>query len=270
MANTTGAGYGGGLRGGRAYELNTAGRVKGTSATVPYMGVALVGAKNLNLSIPKQRRLNHIDADRVAAADFLPPTEAASSNLTIAAKNIPLEAILTGNKARVIGEANSLGALTSNQGYEPLLGMYVYQESLDITSRLRRWNNILVARAKLIPMDGGFSDKESENNYDVLFTPSSTDLFGCTLTITADNETDEQYRTMMTEGLFALAAWIGDSYTDTFTFPVGYTPAKSAAKVAVYLNGVLQTAYEVTAGTTNIVFDTPPDANDDITVKWEY
>ena len=105
MANTTGMTYTGGLRGGSIFALNAAGRIKGTSVSVPYMGVKIVGGKVLNLSTPKQRRLNHVDGDRLAAADFLPPTEAASASFNLSADSMVMDAILTGNKTRVIGEA---------------------------------------------------------------------------------------------------------------------------------------------------------------------
>lgn len=271
MTATSGIGYAAGLRGGRVFELNTAGRIKGNSSTMPYMGIPVVSGKVLNLTIPKQRRINHVNADRVAAADFLPPVEAASASINVGADNMVLDALLTGNKTRAVGEATSIGALTSVQGFEPLLGLWLYQEMLDAKSRLRRWRNILAPRAKLIPMDAGMADKEVDGTYDVLFTPSSVDLFGNTLTITADNETDEQYRRVMTEGLLGLAAWIGDGYADVFTFPIGYTPAISVAKVAVYLNGTLQlvsTNYTVTP--TGITMIDIPEVGDDILVKWEY
>ena len=271
MADTSGIGYAAGLRGGRVYELNTAGRIKGNSSSVPYMGFPIIGGKVLNLTTPKQRRVNHVNADRVAAADFLPPTEAASAIINVGADNMVLDAVLTGNKTRSVGEAVSIGALTSTQGFEPLLGLMLYQEMLDARSRLRRWRNILVPRAKLIPTDAGMADKEVDGNYDVLFTPSSVDLFGVTLTNTADDETDEQYRRVMSEGLLGLAAWIGDGTTVVFTLPTGYSPALTTAKIAVFLNGVLQVVTtNYTATTSAVTMLIAPAIGDDLLIKWEY
>jgi len=269
MADTSGIQYAGGFRGGRIYELNAAGRIKGNSSTVPYMGIPIVGGKILNLTIPKQRRLNHIDADRVAAADFLPPTEAASAVINVGADNMGIDSVLTANKTRAVGEALSIGSLTSNQGFEPLVGLWMYQESLDAHSRLRRWRNFLVPRAKLIPMDAGMADREVDGTYDVLFTPSEVDLFGVPLTITADNETDEQYRRLMSEGVLAMAAWIGDGTVTEFTFPVGYTPAKTIGKVAVFVDGILKTT-GITVTTTDVTFTIAPIVGADILIKWEF
>jgi hypothetical protein len=270
MATASGKQYGSGFRCGVAYEIDqTTGRLKGTSPSVPYMGVRFVGAKSWNLNIPKQRKIFHIDADRVGAADFLPPTETASASIAVSADNMALDEILTGNKQVVVGEAETLAVLTSNQGYEPLIALHLWQQSLDTASRLRAWRSWLIPRAKAIPMDSGFADKEVDGQYDVMMTPSNTTIFGVNLSTAIDGATDSQLFKAMTAGRPAIGAWLADGYTLDFTFPAGYTPAISTAKVAVYVNGVLKSS-GITVVTTKVTFAVAPLANDDVDIFWEY
>lgn len=270
MPAASGIQYGSGFRFGAVYEIDqVTGRLKGTSASTPYMGVTFKGAKAWNLSIPKQRRIFHIDADRVAAADFLPPTEAASATIATSADNMVLDQILTANKQVTIGEADTIADLTSNQGFEPLIALLLWQQSLDSVTRLRTWRSFLIPRAKAIPLLSGFADKEVDSTYDILMTPSSTNIFGVSLTALTDGATDAQLFRAMTHGRPAIGAWLGDGYTVDFTFPATYTPTISTASVAVFKNGVLVTS-GITVTTTKVTFAVAPLLNDDINIFWEY
>lgn len=271
MPNTSGVGYAAGFRGGFIYAQNDAGRIAGTSPTTPYTGIDLLGGKQFNLTIPRQRKIFHINADRVAAADFLPPTEAASATFAISASdNMPLEALLTGNTQTYLGEASAINALSSQQGFEPLVSLLLFQEELDATLRTRTWRVFLVPRAKVIPMDAGMADKEVDNTYDVMFTPSSVDIFGTVLTIAADNATDAQYKKVMTKGLPAIAAWKGDGTEDEFTLPAAMSPALSVDKISVFVDGVAITGGAITKTTTKVTFTAPPALDADINIFWEY
>lgn len=271
MTATSGIQYGSGFRYGLAFALNANGRIAGNSATIPYQGIPFTGAKAWNLTIPKQRRINHLNADRVGAADFLPPTEAASATLSVSADNQVIDAILMANKqtTTITGEASGIADLTSNQGFEPIIALWLYQQSLDYSSRLRRWRSFAVPRAKAITMPSGYADREVDASYDVLMTPSNFDIFGRLMTVTDYGATDAQLFRYMTEGIPAIGAWIGDGATLVFTFPVGQTPAKSTAKVAVFVNGVL-TSVGITVTTTSVTFAAAPTAGQDITIFWEY
>lgn len=270
MPVASGIQYGSGFRFGAVYEIDqTTGRLKGTSSSVPYMGSRFVGAKAWNLSIPKQRRIFHIDADRVGAADFLPPTETASAAIAVSADNMVLDSILTGNKQVTMGEATTIASLTSNQGFEPLIALLLWQQSLDSSTRLRTWRSYLIPRAKAIPMESGFGDKEIDGNYDIMMTPSSLNIFGASLSNSIDGATDAQLFRAMTQGRPALAAWLGDGYTTEFTYPSGYTPALSTATVVVYVDGVKKTT-GITITTTKVTFDVAPVASADINIFWEF
>lgn len=271
MAATSGIQYGSGFRYGVAFALNANGRIAGNSPTVAYMGIPFTGAKAWNLTIPKQRRLHHINNDRVGAADFLPPTEAASATLGVSADNQVIDAILMANKqtTTITGEASAMADLTSNQGYEPIIALWLYQQSLDYSSRLRRWRSFAVPRAKAITMPSGYADREVDGTYDVLMTPSNFDIFGRLMTVTDYGATDAQLFRYMTEGIPAIAAWLADGTATVFTFPAGFTPAKATTKIAVFVNGTLTTV-GFTLSTTAVTFTVAPTTGSDITIFWEY
>ena len=277
MTNSTGIQYGSGFRFGLAYELNTAGRLKGLSAVSAYQGLPFVGGKAWNLTIPKQRRINHMNADRVGAADFLPPSEAASGTIVVSADNQQMDAILTNNKQVIIGQASTQAMLSSQQGFEPLIALLLWQQSLDSVSRLRAWRSFLVPRAKAIPLGSGFADREVDGTYDVLMTPSSTNIFGAALTALTDGATDTQLFRAMTAGRPAICAWIGDGYTVDFVFPTGsdplapivQSPTIDVNSVTVWKNGVkLSTGFTVT--TLKVTLGVAPLVTDDINIFWEY
>ena len=276
MTTATGIQYGSGFRFGLAYELNAAGRLKGNSASVPYQGIPFVGNKAWNLTIPKQRRINHINADRVGAADFLPPTEAASGTIAVGADNQVMDAILTGNKRVIMGMASTIADLSSNQGFEPMIALLLWQQSLDSVTRLRAWRSFLVPRAKAVPLLSGFADREVDGTYDVLMTPSSTNILGAALTALTDGATDAQLFRAMTAGRPAICAWVGNGYTVDFVFPDGSVPGSIAQSPSVDVNSItvwkngtkLTTGFTTTL--TKVTFSVAPLITDDIDIFWEY
>ncbi len=269
MPQSTGIQYGSGFRFGCLYELNASGRIKGNSASVAYQGLPFVGNKAWTLTIPKQRRINHINADRVGAADFLPPTEAASGSISVGADNQVMDAVITGNKQVIMGQAATIADLSSNQGFEPMIALLLWQQALDSVTRLRCWRSFLIPRAKAIPMSYGFADREVDGSYDVLMTPSSTNILGAALTNLIDGATDAQLFRAMTAGRPAINAWVGDGYTVEFLFPDGLTPTVDVASVTVWLDGVKQTT-GFTVSTTGVTFDAAPAVDVDVDFFWEY
>lgn len=270
MGVASGILYGSGFRFGCIFELNANNRLKGNSASVPYMGIPFVGHKAWNLTIPKMRRINHINADRVGATDFLPPTEAGSGTIAVSADNMPLDQAVTGNKNVTIGNALTIADLTSNQGFEPFVALHLYQQAINYSGRTRSWRSFLIPTGKLAqPQVAGFADREVDGNYEVLLNPSDHNIFGAALTGLLDGCTDAQLFRMMTASRPAIAAWVGDGYTVDFTFPAGFTPTVDAGSVSVWVNGVKKTT-GVTVITTKVTFAVAPLSNDDIDIAWEY
>jgi hypothetical protein len=276
MTVPSGIQYPSGFRFGAAYAIDqTTGRLKGTSPTIPYTGERFVGAKAWSLTIPKQRRIFHIDADRVGAADFLPPTETASGQISVSADNMTLDEILTGNKKVTIGNAATIAAQTSNQGFEPFVALLLWQQSINFATRLRTWRSFLIPRSKAVPMDAGAADKEVDGNYDILMTPSTANIFGANITTAIDGAVDAQYFKTMTVGRPMLAAWTGDGYAMDYTLQYNTDSVLTAAptidvgSLTVYKNGIVVSA-GLTKITTKFTFAVPPLVTDDICAFWEY
>ena len=269
MTTPAGIQYGSGFRYGVVYQLNANGRLKGSSAATPYSGQPFVGHRAWNLQIPQQRRIFHINADRVGAADFLPPTETARATINVDADNQVLDAILTGNKQVAIGTAQTIADLTSNQGFEPIIALLLYQQSIDAATGLRAWRSYLIPRAKAIPMLSGFADREVPGSYDVMMTPTSTNIFGAALTALTDGATDAQLFRAMTAGRPAIMAWKADGYTQDFTFPAGFTPAVSTSSITVWSDGTKLSA-GFTLTTSGVHFSVAPAADTDINIFWEF
>ena len=272
MTTSSGKMYPSGTRYGVVFELNTNGRIKGTSGTVPYTGLRFIGQKAFSVSIPKQRQIFHIDADRVGAADFLPPTSTATAQINVSADDFELDTLLTGNKQVVIGEADTIASLTSNQGYEPIIACMFFQQAIDHVSRLRAWRSFLIPRAKAVPMYAGMGDKEIDGQFDVMMIPSTTNILGVSLSESIDGATDAQLFRAMTQGRPAIAAWTGNGYTQDFNLeqPSGTAaPALSTAKIAVYKNGTKLSA-GFTSTVNKVTFTVAPLITDDICIFWEF
>jgi hypothetical protein len=271
MSNASGIQYPVGFRFGVLFAINQiTGRIVGNSVSVPYEGVDFAGKKAWALTIPPQRRIDHINADRVGASDFLPPVTGASGKINVSADNMPLDAIATQNKEVVVGESETIQMLSSNQGYENYVALFLYQQAEDYLTRLRTWRSFLIPRAKVIPLSGGFADREVDLVYDILITPASTNIFGVALTTGVDGAIDAQLERVMTQGRPAIAAWIGDGYTALFSFPADKSPARDTNSIAVYKNGVLVTT-NLTKTVTGFTFtSTLPLNTDDIDAFWEY
>jgi len=270
MPTTSGIQYPVGFRYGVAFAIDQiTGRLKGNSASIPYQGVDFAGKKAWNLTIPPQRRIDHLNADRVGASDFLPPTTGASGKINVSADSMVLDEIVTANKKVAIGEADEIAMLTSNQGYEPYVALFLYQQAEDYVTRLRTWRSFLIPRAKVIPLSSGFADKEVDGVYDILMTPSSTNVFGVNLSPSIDGATDAQIFRTMTAGIPAIAAWIGDGVTVDFTFPTDKSPARDASAITVYKNGVAVVA-GLTKTVTKVTFAVAPLITDDISIFWEF
>lgn len=270
MSNASGIQYPVGFRYGVLFAIDQiTGRIKATSASIPYQGVDFAGKKAWSLTIPPQRRIDHINADRVGASAFLPPVTGASGKINVSADNMPLDQIATSNLMVTVGEAEKISMLSSNQGYENYVALFLYQQAEDYLTRLRTWRSFLIPRAKVVPLNGGFADREVDLVYDILITPSSTDIFGVAKTAVIDGNIDAQLDRLMTQGVPAIAAWIGNTYTVDFAFPADKSPARDTSSIAVFKNGVAVVA-GITKTLTKVTFGVAPLTTDDIDILWEY
>lgn len=241
MADTSGTLLSVGLRFAEAFLLDSSGNpvctgaiTSGSVAATP--GYPFDGAKAFELTIPEPRKITHTGNDRVLAVDFLPATDGVNGTLNVAENDYALNAMLQGVAVAVVGEAKGVAYNTDQQGSEPDVSLLLYQQSQDSATGLRRWRTGLVARARAIPMPPGMNDTPAEVKYALTANPSTKSIWGETLTSGSYGCTQASYMEFMCEGLPALEAFQGSAANPTHL--VLSTAPKTAAKVAVYKNGV--------------------------------
>lgn len=253
------------------YALNAAGRPAGNSPTVSYTGIQAEGGKALTLTVPEPRKISHSGDDRLQAVDILPPLEASSGELKIAKSMLALQALLAGTLVYTMDESEQMVHATDQQGFEPLVGMMLYQQALDAAGVAgiqgsRRWRSLLLPKCKAILAPKGSDDNASEITYRLTPFIVSAYLWGAAFTLVNEGATQGQIVERMTEGQPFIDSWLADGIATTFTFT---KTALSAAKVSVYDNGV-----KVVAGTTittaHCVFNVAPTVNHDINIVYEF
>jgi hypothetical protein len=271
MSTTSGIQLSVGLRYASVFALNSNGRPNASAASAPFTGLQMEGAKAYTLTVPEPRFISHTGDDRLLAKDVLPPLEGITGEVKAAKNRYDVRALLTGVEVNTIGEAETLAFSTDKQGYEPQVGLMLYQQSLDADvsgSRFgsRRWRVSFVPKAVLIPMPPNMDENASEITFKVNAFVIKNHLWGTALTLLDDGCTEAQGLEMMMEGKPWLDCWLGDNATTVFTLS---KTALSAAKISVFIDGVLTTA-GVTKTVTSVTFTPAPAMNADIDILYEW
>jgi len=185
-----------------------------------------------------------------------------------AKNNFTLDALLSGVDVATIGEAKILARATDQQGYEPQIGLLLYQQSLDASSRLRRWRWHILPMTKVVPMAAGMSDQAATFDYQIAPTPTNYHLWGTALALNTEGATEAVVIEGMSEGKPNIVAWLGDGTEDEFLFPTSKA-AIDVDKVEVWKNGTLVSS-GLTVTTTKITFAVAPALNDRIVAFYEW
>lgn len=291
-----------GTRYANIWELNERGRPNAESALNSYIGHQAQGAKGLTITIPEPRKITHAGDDRPLAIDFLPALEAGSAELHVAKSDLALQAILSGAKVSVIGESQGLWYGTNKQGYEPVVGLMVYQQALDASddtgiNGLRRWRSIWVPKAKLILQPHGTDDNAADLVYKIAPNIVRAHLWGTALTELEDGTVEGQFHERMFEGIPFLDSWLGAATTsqsasdsESGAASESKSPSHSASpstgagagaltlthtalstdKIVVFVDGVERTT-GVNKTTTYVEFySNPPEDTSDVNILYEY
>lgn len=243
-----------GLRYAVVFPLNVDGFLSPTSTAV-YEGLEFGGPRAFELSVPDVRRISHVGNDRVLALDFLPPTESMSGALRVARHEQAINATLMGVTHFTLGDMKAIPWATDQQGYEPDVALFLFQQSLDALTKLRRWRYVMIPKARVIPMLSGMNENASEVVYTIAPSPSTKHIWGTSFSALTEGVTEATVIEGMSEDRPKIVAWKGDGATTEFLFPVS-KPASGTAKVSVWDNGtlkVLTTDYTIT--TTKITFE---------------
>jgi hypothetical protein len=263
-----------GLRYVTIFALNANGTPNATGTTA-YEGVRISAAKTLELTVPEARQIVHFGDDRVLALDILPPTEPASGVLTVGRINDTIDAILTENLSFTGGDGETKLQLmaTDNQGDEPQVGILAFQQAIDTTEGSatygkRYWESYLLPKAWVTPMAPSMTDAPAEVRYNVRPQIVGAHLWGTAFVLGTEGAVQAQLIRGVSEFHPKIISFLGNGTATTFTLPASF-PAQAATKVAVWVNGTLQTS-GITKNTNNIVFTAAPANNARIDVLYEY
>lgn len=260
-----------GLRYAVVFPLNANGYLSPTGTTV-YEGLEFGGPKAFEISVPDVRRISHVGNDRVLALDFLPPTESMSGALRIARHEQAINATLTGVTHFTLGDMKAIPWATEMQGYEPDCALFLFQQSLDATTKLRRWRYIMIPKARVIPMLAGMNENASEVVYAIAPSPSTKHIWGTAMAVGTEGVTEATVIEGMSEDRPKIVAYKGDNSAVAFALPTA-KPASDTAKVVIWVNGVLQTlTTDYTLTTTTVTFEaaSTPATDAIITIFYEW
>lgn len=267
MSQTSGKLLAEGARLAKIYMLNSDGTPNAT-ATTYYNGLPVETIKGFALNAKEPRVFTHVGQDRPLGIDYLPATEAMDGEITVGGDEFAVAAAVSGTGVAEVGEAVGMHLQTSKSGYEPTVGLMVYQKAIDLDSGLDRWRVFISASAKMYFLPSGMTDNVLEQKYKVAPRISKYNLWGTQLTLADDYCESSQGIVLMTEGKPELLAFKADGTEDEFLFPTS-EPAISTAKIAVWKNGVLQSS-GMTLATTKVTFTVAPTSGDRIVVFYEW
>lgn len=240
--------------------LDTSGYPAATT-TAAYAGVTLSGARTLEITDPEPQQIVHRGDDRPFALDVLPAQEPMSGALVTGKTDDVAEAVISDGKSFTVGEAKLFAVGHDKRGDEPQVALLAYRQSMDTDPDSanygkRSWEFRLFPKVLVIPMESGFSENPEEKRYSLKPQFVSKHLWGTTLSTSTEGVSQAQGFRGIAEYKPKIVAWMGDNSNTAFTFPTDAV-AVSAAKVALWVNGTLQTT-GFTAATDGVTFATAP------------
>ena len=268
MANVTGEMYAVGARRAVVFELDANGYPNAVAPVgTAYEGIELLGVKGFELNFPAVRKVTHVGNDRVMAYDFLPAIEGAGGTLTVAGRDLGLDAMIAGVTEVTLGESRFIPQITDQQGSEPDVAVFVIQQAKDASSRSRRYRYQIIPKCVISAVPPGMTENPAESKYEIAISPTTKHLWGHTLTVAHEGCTEASVVEGMSEGRPNIVAWIGDNSEQHFAFPT----AKQAivAKIhGVFVNGTL--VVPDASATDKITITVPPTAGAMIVCIYEY
>jgi hypothetical protein len=263
--------YSVGLRYATVFKLDSNGYpLAGGVATIPTEGYEFYGANAWELVIPDVRRINHAGNDRLMAMDFLPPIEGASATLQGSAQDEILDAMLTGVNTFHVGYMELLPVMTEQQGSEPDVALFLFQQSLDRATKLRHYRFHIVPKARCTPLRAGMTDAPSVSRYSAIFNPTTKHLWGKSLDITVEGCTEMAMAEGMSQGRPKIVAWLADGAETEFLYPTD-KPAVGTDYITAWVNSVYQIGNpNLTTSVTKLTFAVPPTTGQVIVSMYEY
>jgi hypothetical protein len=247
------------------FALDSLGSPKAVDVT-PYVGERWAGPTAFDMPTPNARVIPHLGRDGIIGTATLPSQEVPVGTLTVSDYRFDIHSLVTGMAIGTVGEAREIGHITDLAGYEPLVGLLLYQQSQDLDSGEITWHSYMIPKCRCLPSAGGMNSNAGEIKYQIVPKIVTARLWGKTLVKATDKYSRAAFFEYDTEGVPAVVSWLGDNNTTEFNFPAG-EEALATAKIETYLNRVLATG--VSPALDGVTFSPKPASNDVITAWYE-
>lgn len=247
----------------RLYELDNNGMPAATGTT-PYEGVQIKGATAFELTVAEPRKFTGLGEDGITAVVYLPPTEGITGVLNVDADDPDISAIITGNAVRTLGDANLSVVGSSNQGFEPVVGLMLSQAMRGLNTGKQYWRTYILPAATLIMRDGGMTAEKSSTSYSIAPSVVTRHLHGETMIEAEEGAVSAQAIKVWSNNPLRYTAFVGNGLATEFSFPSNSASNYSTATL-VFVNGARVTS-GITITPTGVTFSTAPDDGDKIVV----
>jgi len=233
-----------GLRYVTVYELLSTGMPEaGAVPATPYEGIEFSGPKAFTLNVPEARKITHIGEDRPLAIDYLPPTDGMDGELQVSPSEFNVVAALGDIVMETVAEKTFVPLSSDKQGFEPQVGVLMYQQSLDVDSGVRTYRSFIIPSARCVYMPAGMGQDTEDNRYKIAPAVTNQHLWGTDLVLGTDGCTSIQAIELHTVGRPMLCAWqsAGGGGTTEFNFPTSKPNlfATRPNSIVVWSEGVL-------------------------------
>jgi len=242
-----------GLRAVTMFELNASGLPAATSATLEY-GTQIVGANAYDWTLPKSVVIQHPGDDGIVQTDVVASTEPSTAYINVSERNLGIIATLGGVQVNSIGDMRELGWLTNHAGYEPQVGLMLYQQAVNETGA-RIYDSYVIPKAIVTPSPTGMTRERSDMRYDVTPQKVTARLHGQTLVEATDGLSSAFVFQYTTPAVPRLAAALADGATTVFAFAAD--KQASSVNYVVTDNGAVVSA-GITKATTGVTFTAAP------------
>lgn len=253
------------------FGLDANGRPAATNTT-PYEGLSSAGIKGFNPNWATPRNIDHAGSDGLLQRDVLPPITGAAMQINVSDDDMNLYALITGVAVKTVGEAKETGLMTDRQGYEPQVGVMVWQQAVDNSDTAaagqRRWRCIIIPKALCVAQYQGMNENANDTMFNVTAQLTKQRLWGVSLVKATDGYSRTQAFQYMCEYQPNVVSWKSGSAVPAKMLFHTDRPAVSVGKIhLVTVNGVADaTATLAVDGVT----PTTIAANDIITCFYEY
>lgn len=257
-----------GLRYASVLTLNEHGSPAAVDET-PYEGIQFRGSTAFELNVPDSRKLSGLGEDNVTQVVYLPPNEGIDGKLNVEATDPVLSTALDGTKIRTEGEMSIVGLGTNKQGFEPQVGMLLYQAAKGLETGKTYWHSYLLPSAQAVKKSHGMNAEKGVTVYQIAPNKTTKHIWEEKFTDTVEGFLNSQVLEIWSNYPPRVTAFVGDNTTTEFLFPVDF-PSVTIAAIKVYVNGVAVAGADFTPATDGITFDVAPATGARIVVLRDY